>query len=83
MVVRLSWQTQIGVFLQIEKENDFPPPWSSEDSDTDSLGDSSEVQVLQDALHAAESRHDALQEEVAKLTVEVEKLSYRPNLTLV
>ena len=53
------------VLLQTEKEDDFPPPQRSEDSDTDSLGDSSEVLTLQQALHKAESRHDALQEEVA------------------
>ena len=53
-----------GGFLQIEKEDDFPLRRSSEDSDTNSLGDASEVQALP---HEAESRHDT-QEEVRKLT---------------
>jgi len=60
------------VLLQTEKEDDFPLPRSSEDSDTNSLGDANKVQALQ---HEAESRRDVLQEEVRKLTAEIEKLS--------
>ena len=65
-----------GVFLQIDKEADFPPlPQSPEDSDTDPLENSNEVQLLKQALLDAESSRDTLQEEVIKLTAEVEKLS--------
>ena len=67
-----------SVFLQIDKEADFPPlPQSSEDSDTDPLENSNKVQLLKQALLHADSSRDTLQEEVIKLTAEVEKLSQR------
>jgi len=64
-----------GVFLRIDQEIDFPP--LSENSDTDSLEDPDEVQLLKQALLDAENSHDALQKEVTALSTKVEELSQR------
>ena len=63
-----------GVFLQIEE--DLPPlPLTSEESESDSPEDEADLQALKKALFDVEANRDALQEEVTRLTAEVEKLS--------